>query len=137
MKESALLKMALPVFAASLFVIGCAVYPARPAADVGAEVVVVGDPPAPIMEEISRSPGAGKQHRHHAAPPRNTDHHFATHKCAAADQFSRDEYAAVHQFPSHHKYAAQSFHQFSKDESCADQSAGDKSQACAAQFVFV
>ena len=55
MKKSALLKIALPVFAASLFAVGCVVYPARPVA----EVDVVGDPPVPIVEDVTPAPGIG------------------------------------------------------------------------------
>jgi hypothetical protein len=47
--------MALPVFAASLFAVGCVVYPVRP---VG-EVDVVGDPPEPIVEDVTPAPGLG------------------------------------------------------------------------------
>ena len=59
MKKPALLKMALLIFAASLSVVGCVVYPATPVATVGAEVDVVGDPPAPMYETIPMSPGIG------------------------------------------------------------------------------
>jgi len=45
--------MALPVFAASLFAVGCVVYPAGP----GTEVDVVGDPPPLMVENITPSPG--------------------------------------------------------------------------------
>jgi len=59
MKKSALLKMALPIFAASLFTVGCVVYPARPVTTVGAEVEVVGDPPPLIVEDVTPAPGVG------------------------------------------------------------------------------
>jgi hypothetical protein len=47
--------MGLPIFAASLFVVGCIVYPARPVA----EVDIPGDPPAPIVEDVTPEPGVG------------------------------------------------------------------------------
>jgi hypothetical protein len=60
MKKSALLKVALVVCATSFFASGCVVYPAgAPVATVGAEVDVVGDPPAPIVETVSPAPGIG------------------------------------------------------------------------------
>ena len=55
MKKSTLFKMALPVFAALLFAVGCVVYPARPVT----EVDVIGDPPAPIVENVTPSPDIG------------------------------------------------------------------------------
>jgi hypothetical protein len=59
MKKSALLKMALLIFSAAIFAVGCVVYPAGPVATVGAEVDVAGDPPAPIVEEVTPAPGVG------------------------------------------------------------------------------
>ncbi|HSY75136.1 MAG TPA: hypothetical protein VK810_06680, partial [Dongiaceae bacterium] len=59
MKKTAFLKTTLLICAASLLTVGCVVYPARPVATVGAEVDVVGDPPAPIVEDVVPAPGAG------------------------------------------------------------------------------
>jgi hypothetical protein len=59
MKKLTSLKIALLIFAASLFAVGCIVYPATPVATVGAEVDVVGDPPTPIVETAPPSPGIG------------------------------------------------------------------------------
>lgn len=56
MKKSALLKVALLTCAISLFADGCVVYPEPP---VGAEVDVIGDPPAPIVEAVVPAPGIG------------------------------------------------------------------------------
>jgi hypothetical protein len=55
MKKRTLPKMALPVSAALLFATGCVVYPAGTAA----EVDVIGDPPVPIVEDVTPTPGIG------------------------------------------------------------------------------
>jgi hypothetical protein len=59
MKKINLLKMALPICAASILTVSCVVYPREPVATAGTEVDVYGDPPAPIVEEITPSPGIG------------------------------------------------------------------------------
>jgi len=55
MERQTLFKMALTIFAVSLFAFGCVVYPARPVA----EVDVIGDPPALIVEDVTPTPGIG------------------------------------------------------------------------------
>ncbi|MGD0744249.1 MAG: hypothetical protein ABSA45_03750 [Verrucomicrobiota bacterium] len=56
MKKASLLKTALFLCVISLCSGGCVVYPR---ASVGAEVDVVGEPPAPIVEEVYPAPGVG------------------------------------------------------------------------------
>jgi hypothetical protein len=59
MKKSSLLRMLSLVWATSLSTCGCVVYPNAPVATAGAEVDVAGAPPAPLVDEVSLSPGIG------------------------------------------------------------------------------